>query len=161
MIRHLKKTYTIDAPVARVWDALTNPDQIRRYYFGTEARSNWREGGMIFYRGTWEGKRYEDKGIIEELIPERKLTINHWSSRTGTPDRPENYHAHTYTLTRTGEKTKITLTQEDNYSTDEHRAKAWQHWDVVMEGMNRVLQMPEPKRMPPPTFIHSRVARHR
>src|SRR6185295_12287893 len=124
MIRHLKKTYTIDSPVSRVWDAITNPDQIRRYYFGTEARSNWREGGMIFYRGTWEGNRYEDKGIIEELIPERRLTINHWSSRTGKPDRPENYHPHSYTLTRTDDKTKVTITQEDLYADDEHRALA-------------------------------------
>ena len=161
MIRHLKKTYTIEASVSKVWDALTNPDQIRRYYFGTEASSNWRQGGTIWYRGVWEGKRYEDKGIIEELIPERKLTINHWSSRTGKPDSPENYHPHTYTLTPTGERTKVTLTQEDNYQSDEHRAKAWQHWDVVMDGLNKVLQMPLPKKMPPPAFVHERVARQR
>jgi uncharacterized protein YndB with AHSA1/START domain len=160
MIKHLKKVYTIHSPVARVWDALTNPDMIRKYFFGTEARSNWRPGSTILYRGIWEGKRYEDKGIIEEIIPERKLTINHWSSRTGTPDLPENYSPHTYSLTPSGDTTKITLSQEDHTENDEQRSKAWRHWDIVMEELDKLLQKPNPVRTAPPLSFE-RAARQR
>src|SRR5690349_10859625 len=145
MIKHLKKVFTIHAPVAKVWDALTNPDLIRKYYFGTEARSNWREGSLIFYRGEWNGKRYEDKGIIEEMIPERKLTINHWSSRSGKPDKPENYSPHTYSLTPSGDTTKITLSQEDHTHNNEQRSGVWKHWDIVMAELDKLLQKPAPR----------------
>jgi uncharacterized protein YndB with AHSA1/START domain len=159
MIRHLKKVYTIHSAVAKVWDALTNPDMIRKYYFGTEVRSNWREGGTIFYRGVWEGKRYEDKGIIEELIPERKLTINHWSSRSGKPDQPENYSPHTYSLTPSGDTTKITLTQDDHTHSEEDRAQVWKHWDIVMSELDKLLQKPTIHKIPPQPITLGRVHR--
>lgn len=134
--------------MSRVWDALTNPDQIRKYFFGTEASSDWREGSTISYRGIWEGKRYEDKGIIEEMIPERRLRINHWSSRSGKPDKRENYSPHSYSLTPSGDTTKVTITQEDSYTSDETRAKAWQHWDIVMDGLKKLLETKKEKAEP-------------
>ena len=33
-----KATITINAPAARVWDALTQPELIKRYLFGTQVR---------------------------------------------------------------------------------------------------------------------------
>ena len=35
---------TIAAPVAAVWEALTNPALIKQYMFGTDVVSDWREG---------------------------------------------------------------------------------------------------------------------
>jgi uncharacterized protein YndB with AHSA1/START domain len=47
---------TIDAPLAKVWDALVNPDVMRRYMFGTTVVSEWRKGSAIVWRGHWKGK---------------------------------------------------------------------------------------------------------
>ena len=87
----------------------------------------------------WEGKEYLDKGKILELIPEKQLTIAHWSSRTGKPATPENYFSHTYKLEEIGDATRIIITQEDVYPTEESRANAWQHWNVVMKGLEKLL----------------------
>jgi uncharacterized protein YndB with AHSA1/START domain len=140
METELKKTYDISAPLSKVWNALTDPEMIRQYFFGTEATSDWKEGSTIFYRGTWEGKPYEDKGIILKLIPEKLLKVNYWSNRSGTADVPENYSPYTYELLEEDGKTRLTLTQEGMFSTDESRSKAWQHWDIVVDGLKKLVE---------------------
>jgi uncharacterized protein YndB with AHSA1/START domain len=136
----LRKTYAIDAPVSDVWHALTDTEMIRQYFFGTEAVSDWQKGSTIIYRGNWEGKPYEDKGIIQQLIPEKLLTISYWSNRSGKPDIPENYSTHSYRLEVRDNKTQLTLVQEDTYKSDEARNNAWQHWDVVMQGLIKLVE---------------------
>lgn len=55
-----KAQVKINAPIARVWDALVNPDLIRQYMAGTNAVSDWKEGAPIVWRGVWEGKPYNE-----------------------------------------------------------------------------------------------------
>lgn len=136
----LKKSYTINAPKAKVWEALTNPKLIKQYFFGTEAISDWKEGSTIIYRGIWEGKPYEDKAIILKLVPGRELTVNFWSSRTGKADSPENYSKHSYLLEDGKGKTLLRLVQPDYFKNEEQRAKAWQHWDTVVAGLKKLLE---------------------
>ncbi len=64
-----RKSITIHAPPSRVWEALTNPELIKQYLFGTQAISNWKVGSQIRYKGVWEGKAYEDKGTVLEVVP--------------------------------------------------------------------------------------------
>jgi len=140
MTKQITKTYEINAPVSKVWEALTTPELIKKYFFGTEAKSDWKEGSDITYTGEWQGEKYTDKGKILKLIPEKLLTITHWSSRTGKPDTPENYSPHSYQLEADGNTTRITMVQEDAFKSDESRSKAWQHWDVVMDGLKKLLE---------------------
>lgn len=139
MKKSLKKTYEISAPVSKVWKALTDPEMIKKYFFGTEASSDWKVGSTIYYRGIWEDKPYEDKGIILDLIPERQLAINYWSNRSGKPDLPENYSPYSYELIDEGQKTRLTLGQEDTYSAETLK-NAWQHWDIVMDGLKKLVE---------------------
>jgi uncharacterized protein YndB with AHSA1/START domain len=37
----------IDAPLAKVWNALVNPEIIREYMFGTHVISDWKVGSQI------------------------------------------------------------------------------------------------------------------
>ena len=60
----LETSITINSSLSKVWDALVNPDMIREYFFGTEAESTWEVGSPVIFAGTWEGKAYEDKGIV-------------------------------------------------------------------------------------------------
>src|SRR5437870_6502331 len=70
---------TIHAPVSRVWDALVDPEKIKQYMFGTNAVSEWKEGSPIVWKGVWEGKPYEDKGVILRLEARRVLQYSHFS----------------------------------------------------------------------------------
>ncbi len=47
----LKTFVSIDASTAKVWDALINPEQIKKYFFGTEAISDWKVGSTLIFKG--------------------------------------------------------------------------------------------------------------
>jgi uncharacterized protein YndB with AHSA1/START domain len=65
--RVAKASTTIRASSAAVWKALTDPKAIKRYMFGADVTSEWREGSAIAWRGEFEGKAYEDKGTILQI----------------------------------------------------------------------------------------------
>src|ERR1041384_3214966 len=93
-----KASININAPSDNVWQALVDPEAIKHYMFGTNVVSDWHEGSHILWKGEWEGKAYEDKGVILQLKPGRTLQYSHFSPLSGVPDKPENYHIVTIEL---------------------------------------------------------------
>lgn len=43
----------ISADKAKVWDALTNPEKIKIYLFGTETLTDWKTGSEIIFQGEY------------------------------------------------------------------------------------------------------------
>jgi uncharacterized protein YndB with AHSA1/START domain len=41
----------VHARIEKVWDALVNPDIIKKYMIGTTVISDWKEGSQIVWRG--------------------------------------------------------------------------------------------------------------
>jgi uncharacterized protein YndB with AHSA1/START domain len=142
----MKKTFLaktkidIKASISQVWDALTKPDLIKQYLFGTEVTTDWKVGSSIVYKGVWEGKAYEDKGKVLQVEPGKLLVSTFWSSLSGTPDVPENYQTVRYELSPDGNGTSLTLTQDNNKSQEEadHSEK---NWKMVLEGMKKLLEV--------------------
>jgi len=129
----------INAPIAKVWDALVDPAQIKHYMFGTKVVSDWREGTPIVWKGEWQGKPYEDKGTILQLKPQQVLQYSHFSPLAGQADVPENYHTVTIELSRGGAGTIVSLSQ-DNNATDEEREHAEQNWGTMLDSLKRFLE---------------------
>jgi uncharacterized protein YndB with AHSA1/START domain len=129
------RTLTIDAPPAKVWDALTNPDQVRQYMHGTNLASDWQIGGPITWSGEWKGHAYVDKGIVLEVEPETRLSYTHWSPMGGSEDRPENYHTVSFDLVDGGRSTSLTLTQDNNPTQAEADAMAENNWGPMLVGL--------------------------
>jgi len=118
----------INAPEEKVWDALTDPDQIKEYMFGSSVSTDWKPGSPIVWKGEYQGKTYEDKGEIIEIERPRFLKLTHFSPSSGLEDRPENYHTLVYELgTRQG-RTRLSLTQDNNASpaAAEHSKRNWE-----------------------------------
>jgi len=134
-----KAQITISVPIANVWDALVNPEMIKQYMFGTNAVSDWKEGSPIVWQGEWEGKPYEDKGVILELKPERLLQYSHFSPLSGQSDVPEHYHTVTIELSPKGTGTILMLSQ-DNNSTEEDREHSEKNWGMMLTGLKRFLE---------------------
>jgi uncharacterized protein YndB with AHSA1/START domain len=132
-------TTTINAPASKVWDALTKPDQIKQYLFGTEVTTDWQVGSPITYKGEWEGKAYEDKGKVLEIEPGKRLVSTFWSALAGLPDAPENYKTVGYELSPQGDRTRLTITQ-DNNATQEEATHAEQNWQMVLDGIKKLLE---------------------
>ena len=134
-----KATITINAPAAKVWQALTTPEMMKQYLFGAEVVTDWKVGSSIIYKGVWEGKPFEDKGKILKFKPEKLLVSTHWSPLSGVPDSPENYHTVTYELSVQDGGTRVTLTQ-DNNATEEEKAHSEQNWKMVLDGLKKLLE---------------------
>src|SRR5690349_9759659 len=133
-----KAETTLNAPVKKVWEALTNPDIIKKYMFGSTVTSGWTKGSKITWKGEWEGKPYEDKGEILEIIPSKKLRYTHFSPLTGQEDKPENYHTVDITLNDSGNQTHILLTQ-DNNATEAARQHSQKNWQMMLESLKKIL----------------------
>ena len=125
---------TIDAPTAKVWDALVNPDAIKEYFFGTEIVTDWQEGSSILWKGEWKGKSYEDVGKVIQVEPGRILQYSHFSPQSGLPDEPENYHTVTVELSEDGRQTRVSLTQDNNPS-DEARRHSEENWEMMLSSL--------------------------
>ena len=138
--KHVARTsVTINAPALKVWEALTKPDLIKQYLFGTHVTTDWRVGSPITYEGIWEGKAYKDKGKILQVEPNKLLVSTFWSALAGLPDVPENYQTVRYELSAAGSGTKLTLTQDNNATLEEADHSA-QNWKMVLDGMKQLLE---------------------
>ncbi|MGO8693434.1 MAG: SRPBCC domain-containing protein [Rectinemataceae bacterium] len=129
----------IDAKAEKVWNALVNPDLIRQYLYGTQAISEWKVGSPIVYRGEWEGKHYEDKGTILELIPNKSLVTSYWSSFSGREDKPENYLRVSCHIAEAGGESTLTITTENNPSR-EAADQAASNWATVLGTLKKLLE---------------------
>jgi uncharacterized protein YndB with AHSA1/START domain len=135
-----KTSITINAPKSKVWEALTKPELIKQYLFGTEVTTDWQVGSPIIYKGIWEGKHYEDKGRVLQFEPEKLLVSTFWSSLSGKPDVPENYQTVRYELSTDDNGTRLTLTQDNNAS-QEDANHSEENWKMVLEGMKKLLEV--------------------
>jgi uncharacterized protein YndB with AHSA1/START domain len=129
----------IDAPPDKVWQALTDPELIKKYMFGSEVQSDWQPGSPITWKGEFEGREYEDKGEIIAVEPGRQLEVTHFSPLTGQEDRPENYHRVRYELQENNGGTSVRLTQ-DNSSSAEEAENSAANWQVMLDGLKRVVE---------------------
>jgi uncharacterized protein YndB with AHSA1/START domain len=96
-------------------------------------------GSPITYKGEWKGKAYEDKGKVLEIEPRKRLVSTFWSALAGLPDTPENYKTVRYELAPEGDRTKLTITQDNNASQEEVN-EAEKNWRMVLDGIKKLLE---------------------
>jgi uncharacterized protein YndB with AHSA1/START domain len=134
-----KTSITLNAPKSKVWDALTKPELIKQYLFGTEVITDWKVGSPITYKGIWEGKPYEDKGKVIQIESEKLLVSTFWSSLSGLPDIPENYKTVRYELSTIGDLTNLVISQDNNDSKEE-ADHSEQNWKMVLDGIKKLVE---------------------
>ena len=134
-----KAETTINVSADKVWDALINPEIIKNYMFGTTVVSDWKVGSSIIWKGEWQGKPYEDKGVILQIAPKTKLQYSHFSPLTGLADSPENYHTVTIELAEKGVATLVALYQ-DNNSNDKEKEHSEKNWAMMLSGLKKVVE---------------------
>ena len=130
---------TINAPKAKVWEALTEPAMIKQYFFGTETQTDWQVGSPVKFTGEWQGKTYEDKGTVLANETGKRLQYSYWSSMSGIEDKPENYVTVTYEITEKEGHTLVTISQ-DNIPSEEMKKHSEENWGKVLEGLKKLLE---------------------
>ncbi len=135
----LSKSIIIKTTKAKVWEALTNPELIKKYFFGTECITDWKKGSPILYKGTWDGQAYEDKGNIIDIEKEKFILYNFWSSFSGTEDIPENYAQIRYDLDEKNSETVLKVIQ-GGFQTKELLETSEKNWSYTLEELKKMLE---------------------
>jgi uncharacterized protein YndB with AHSA1/START domain len=83
----------INAPVAAVWEALTDTTHIKQWMLDSEIEiiTDWKVGSPMFMRGDLGNLYFENRGVVLQYEPEKVLEYTYLSSLSMLPDTPENY----------------------------------------------------------------------
>ncbi len=79
----IERELILPVPPARVWTALTRPDQLSAW-FGTQATIDLRPGGEVIF--TWDGStgpRGTNRGVVEAVEPPHRFAFR-WQSSPDT-----------------------------------------------------------------------------
>jgi uncharacterized protein YndB with AHSA1/START domain len=107
-------TIIFHASKQKVWEALTNPEYVKLWQYGSKVTTDWQPGSSIRFKAVWNCMIFEQWGTVLEMIPNELIRYNLFAPRPDLEDKPENYFVMSYILTPEGENTKLEIIQEDN-----------------------------------------------
>ncbi len=143
----IKNTIAINAPIEKVWDALVNPVQTRKYMFGCETVSDWKPGSDLLWSGEYEGKKMVFvKGTIVRIEPHRYLAYTAIDPNSTIEDISENYLTVTYELKPENGQTIFTVTQGDYSIVAEGERRYTESynnglgWQPILEGIKKLVE---------------------
>jgi len=134
----VRKEITLNASPSAVWDALTNPEKTKKYFFNCEVHSDWKPGGSITFKGTmFLVKKIEMHGTILQVEPGKLLQYNLQNSG----DNPSQSIV-TDTLQEVNGKTLLTITDDvgSGDGGEERYEKSLKGWDKVLEGLQELVE---------------------
>lgn len=136
----VKNSIVIHANASKVWNALVNPKQTKKYMFGCEALSDWKKGSELLWKGIYDNKEMIFvKGFILDIQPEKLLAYSTIDPNAIMEDIPDNYLTVTYYLAEeSNTKTILTVTQGD-YSKVADGEKRYKEAFNNGEGWNPIL----------------------
>lgn len=106
-------TVKILAPAGKVWLALTVPDLVKQWQYGSDLLTTWEVGTPIVFRNEWNGEVFEQKGTVLEFFPESHLKYSLFFPRPDLQDIPEHYFFMSYELAESDGVTSLLVRQED------------------------------------------------
>ena len=143
----VRNNILINATIAKVWDALVNPEQTKKYMFGCEALSDWTIGSPLLWQAMYEGKETVFvKGIIADIQPNKLLKYTVIDPNSSMPDIPENYLNVTYELSEQEAQTNLTVYQDgfENAADGEKRYtdvyNNGEGWNPILTEIKKMLE---------------------
>ncbi|MBO9594668.1 MAG: SRPBCC domain-containing protein [Niabella sp.] len=104
---------TINASPQQVWNALTLPELVKQWQYGSELVTDWTPGNPIRFTAKWQEQVFEQWGTVLEVQPYQQVAYNLFAPRPGLEDRPEHYFTMRYLLTENNGKTELEIQQLD------------------------------------------------
>ncbi len=136
----VSQSIDVNASPAAVWHALTTPEIIQEYLFGTQTITDWQVGSGIIFQGEYNGQTYRDKGVILENKPNEQLSYSYWSGFSGLDDKPENYSTVTYTLTPQDDTHTVFTWTQEGYASQEAYAHSKNGMSAFLEQIKAIME---------------------
>jgi uncharacterized protein YndB with AHSA1/START domain len=127
----------IETTPEKLWDALTNPEFTRQYWFGTDVTSDWKVGSKMSYLQNGEAKV---DGKV--LIADRPKVLSYTFRETQGEGAKEPYTKVTLELEpELGTGTvRLTVTHTDFVTNSKHRPSISSGWPAVLSGLKSLLE---------------------
>ncbi len=133
-------TVMINAPVTKVWQALTTSDSVKQYFFGNEVVTDWNVGSSIIFKGEWKNEEYLGRGIILNRVPYSLFRFSYWSSLSGLENKSENYLHVTYRLAEESEDYTELITSVDKIPNEQMKMKMEADLKKVLESLKQLVE---------------------
>ena len=133
----VKKEISINAEPSAVWDALTNPEKTKDYFFNCKVFSNWKTGSdIIFKRKMFFFFNFEMRGKILKVEP-RKI-LRYILSNSGS----STFSTVTDTIHYQDGKTILSITDDVGAGKDaqERYEKSEKGWDKILIGLKEYVE---------------------
>lgn len=138
---------SINAPAAKVWDALTQPEWTKQYMFGCVPVTDWKPGSPLLWKGVFNGAEIVAvKGQVVSLEPGRSLIYTVIDpNNPSIPDLPGNYLTVTCRLTEKDGITQLSVTQGDYNKVAEGESR-YKHtvegggWSPILDAIKQLVE---------------------
>lgn len=122
---------TIDAEPEKVWLAITRPDLVKKWQYGSDLITTWGVGESIVFRTEWQGQIFEQYGKVLEFEPVTRLSYSLFAPRPGRADIPENYFTMVYQIEKVEGGTLLSITQIDNRRVENENSESTEENGVL------------------------------
>jgi uncharacterized protein YndB with AHSA1/START domain len=138
---HVYEVYIRTTP-EKLWQALTDSEFTKNYFFGGTIRSEWRVGSPIAHIGPSGEPMLE--GEIVEIARPHKLVHSFQPKQIKNGETPDPPSRVTYEITPMGEVSKLTLTHE-HFAGETTTSKSTQMgWGIVLSSLKTLLETGKP-----------------
>lgn len=139
--RVVKKSIKLHTGVSQVWEALTNPELTKKYFFNCEAISDWCVGSSIVFKMLSEGKEVVAvKGLILAIQENALLKYSCYDPRF--EEDPSRHTTVTVVLSSETDGTTLTVTQGE-FGDEEAFNHTGAGWEMVLSGLKELLESKE------------------
>ena len=125
----------------KLWQALTEPEFTRRYFYGTSHESGWKSGSA--WRMMAPDGRVCDSGEVLEVEPHKRLVLK-WRHELMPELRAEGYSRMTYKIEKVGGSVKLIVTHEMDKPGSTFIACVSDGWPPILASLKSLLETGEP-----------------
>lgn len=138
-------TYIRTTP-EKLWEAFTNPEMNRLYWFGAAQDSDFKKGSP--WRIVFADGRVADTGEVVESDPPRRLVLS-WRNEFMPELKAEGYARATITMDAEGDTVKLTVVHEMDRENSKFIEAVSGGWPKIFAGLKTLLETGQPLAIPP------------
>lgn len=145
--KHVFEIYIKTTP-EKLWQALTDGEVTKNYYFGSQVKSDWKAGSKYEYLGAENRPNSESKAMIDgeilESDPPQRLvmTFNPLWFESGSASYPTSRV--TYEITQLGEACRLSLVHDQLEAGHPLTQEFFGGWSNILSALKTWLETGEP-----------------
>lgn len=121
----------------KLWSALTDPDQMREYWFGMQFKTEWKTGAtwqMVFPDG-----KVADTGEILELEPPKRIRLK-WRNEFRPELKAEGFAYCTIEIEPYGESVRLSITHSMERAESKFIQAVSGGWPKILSNLKSLLE---------------------